>query len=387
MDLELSEEDLLFRDMTRKWVNAECPKDWCREIERQEHVFPHDFWDKLVDFGAHGIGIAEEYGGQGGNILTQALFARELARTAAGVGWIWGVTSFSGSKSISFCGTEKQKELFLPQIARGELKTAMSFSEPGGGTDLLGGMKTTAEKVDGGWILNGEKIWSTCANVADYLLLMARSDKNVERRSDGVSIFFVPRESKGITLTELPKLGMRAVSSCSIHLDDVFVDDDLLLGEAGNGWYQSTKTLNNERLINAAFCLGMLDGVLEDAIDHMKTRHAFGKPIGQFQILQHYIADIAMWQKQGELMVYHTAMLQSQDRPSAVESGMAKTLCSEYVSKAADLGIQILGGMGYSAETDMQRYWRDSRLLRIGPVSNEMARNLIAESFGLPRSF
>ena len=180
---------------------------------------------------------------------------------------------------------------------------------------------------------------------------------------------------------------MRAASSCSIHLEDVFVPDELLLGEEGSGWYHSTKTLNNERLINAASCLGMLDGVIEDAVEHMKTRRAFGKPIGQFQVLQHYIADMAMWQKQGELMVHHTAALQTQGRSSAIESAMVKTLCSEYVSKAADLGIQILGGMGYSAETDMQRYWRDSRLLRIGPVSNEMARNQIAESFGLPRSY
>jgi alkylation response protein AidB-like acyl-CoA dehydrogenase len=161
----------------------------------------------------------------------------------------------------------------------------------------------------------------------------------------------------------------------------------LLLGEEGKGWYQSTRTLNNERLMNAATCLGMLDGVIEDAIDHMKTRRAFGKVIGEFQILQHYLADMAMWQKQGELLLMHTARMQADGLPSATESGMVKVLCSEYVSKAADLGIQILGGMGYSAETDMQRYWRDSRLLRIGPISNEMARNMIAESMGLPRSF
>jgi acyl-CoA dehydrogenase len=275
----------------------------------------------------------------------------------------------------------------LPKIASGEIKTAMSFSEPSGGTDLLGGMKTTAKKVDGGWIINGEKIWSTGASVADYLFTMARSSSDVGRRSDGISIFFIPADSEGITITEFPKLGMRAISSCSIIFDDVFVSDEFLLGKEGNGWYESTKTLNNERLINAATCLGMLDGVLEDAVEHMKSRHAFGKPIGQFQALQHYIADISMWQMQGELLVLHTATLQANNIESALESNMAKVTCSENVGKAADLGIQILGGMGYSAETDMQRYWRDSRLLRIGPVSNEMARNLIAESYGLPRSF
>lgn len=387
MSFELDEENQLFRETTRKWIDKEFPKDWCREIETHEHQFPTEFWDKLVAYGAHGIGIPEEYGGLGGSITTQSIFARELSRTAGGLSWIWGVTSFSGSKAMGYCGTEEQKQKFLPHIAAGELKTAMSYTEPGGGTDLLGGMKTTAKKADGGWIINGEKIWSTLASNADYLLVLARSNRDVVKRSDGISMFFVPAKSDGITMTELPKLGMRAASSCSVYLEDVFVPDELLLGEEGKGWYASTKPLNNERLINAATCLGMLDGVLEDAVEHLKTRHAFGKPIGQFQALQHYIAEIAMWQLQGELMMYHTARLQEQGRPNATESAMVKTLCSEYAGKAADLGIQILGGMGYSAETDMQRYWRDSRLLRIGPVSNEMARNQIAESFGLPRSY
>jgi alkylation response protein AidB-like acyl-CoA dehydrogenase len=387
MSFELDEENQLFRETTRKWIDKEFPKDWCREIETHEHQFPSEFWDKLVAYGAHGIGIPEEYGGLGGSITTQSIFARELSRTAGGLSWIWGVTSFSGSKAMGYCGTEEQKQKFLPQIAAGELKTAMSYTEPGGGTDLLGGMKTTAKKADGGWVINGEKIWSTLAGNADYLLVLARSNRDVVKRSDGISMFFVPAKSDGITMTELPKLGMRAASSCSVYLEDVFVPDELLLGEEGKGWYASTKPLNNERLINAATCLGMLDGVLEDAVEHLKTRHAFGKPIGQFQALQHYVAEIAMWQLQGELMMYHTARLQEQGRPNATESAMVKTLCSEYAGKAADLGIQILGGMGYSAETDMQRYWRDSRLLRIGPVSNEMARNQIAESFGLPRSY
>jgi alkylation response protein AidB-like acyl-CoA dehydrogenase len=131
----------------------------------------------------------------------------------------------------------------------------------------------------------------------------------------------------------------------------------------------------------------MIDGVLEDAIAYMTQRRAFGRLIGEFQALQHYVADMAMWQKQSELMLRHTASLQSGEKPCAMEAAMTKTLTSEYACQAADLGISILGGMGYSAETDMQRYWRDARLLRIGPVSNEMARNMIAEGLGLPRSF
>ena len=387
MNFELSEEQQLFRDSVRRWVDNECPKAWCRELERKEHEYPQELWDKLTEGGFHGIGIPEEYDGLGGDIVIQAIFMREFARNAAGLGWLWGITSFSGAKSIGFYGSEEQKHRFLPKMAAGKLSTAISFTEAGGGTDLLGGMRAEAKKVDGGWVINGEKIWSTTADTADYLLLIARSDKNVQRRTDGISLFFVPRESEGVTTTTLPKLGMRALSSCTVGLEDVFVPDDLLLGEPGKVWKDTTKTLNNERIMMSAMCLGMIDGVLEDAIEHLNSRRAFGKLIGEFQALQHYVADIAMWQKQTELMLYNTAWLQSQEQACGMEAAMTKTLASEYACKAADLGISILGGMGYSAETDMQRYWRDARLLRIGPVSNEMARNMIAEGLGLPRSF
>jgi alkylation response protein AidB-like acyl-CoA dehydrogenase len=387
VNFELGEEVELFRDTVIRWVDQECPKDWCRELERKEHVYPQELWDKLAKAGFHGIGIPEEYGGLGGDIIVQATFMREFARNAAGLAWIWGITSFSGAKSIGFYGTEEQKRRFLPKMAAGELKAAISFTEPSGGTDVLGALKTTAEKVDGGWVINGEKTWTTTGDTADYLLLIARSDKNVEKKWHGVSLFFMPRESEGITVTPESKLGMRALSSCTINLDNVFVPDDLLLGEEGKAWKDTTKTLNNERIMNAAMCLGIIDGVLEDAIDYMNQRRAFGKLIGEFQTLQGYAADIAMWQKQTELMLYNSAWLQSNSKPCAMEAAMTKTIASEYACKAADLGISILGGMGYSAETDMQRYWRDARLMKIGPVSNEMAQNMIAQGLGLPRSF
>jgi alkylation response protein AidB-like acyl-CoA dehydrogenase len=387
MDFQLDEDTELFRDSVRRWVSKECPKDWCRSLERKEHEYPHELWDKLRRGGYHGIGIAEEYGGMGGDMLIQAIFMREFARNAAGLGWVWGVTAFSGANAIGLAGSEEQKRRFLPKMAAGELKAAISFTEAGGGTDLLGGMKTTAEKTHGGWVINGEKIWSTTADSADYLLLMARSDKKASKRTDGLSLFFIPRESAGITITPLDKLGMRALNSCRVNLDQVFVQDDLLLGVPGNAWNESTKTLNSERIMMSAMCVGMIDGVLEDAIAFMNQRRAFGRLIGEFQALQHYVADIAMWQKQSELMLHQAAWLLSRKMPCAMEAAMTKTVVSEYACRAADLGISILGGMGYSAETDMQRYWRDARLLRIGPISNEMARNMIAEGLGLPRSF
>jgi acyl-CoA dehydrogenase len=387
MDFDLPEEHQAFRDVVRRWVDAELPKEWARKLEADEHNYPHALWEKFTEAGFHGIGIPEEFGGQGGDVLMQMLLARELARSLGGLAWIWGITSFAGSKSIGLYGTPEQKAKFLPEIAAGRLKAAISFTEPGGGTDLLGNLATTAERVDGGWVLNGEKIWSSSAHVADYLLCIARTDKTASKKHQGLTLFWVPAKSEGVKITPLPKLGMRSMGSCTIVYDTVFVADENVLAEPNNAWYTLLPTLNNERIMVGAFCLGVIDGVLEDALAYVMQRKAFGKYIGQFQILQHYIADIATMQTSTELMLHYCAAKQAKGENVGKEANMLKLMASENANAAADLGIQMLGGMGYSAETDMQRYWRDSRLWRIGPVTNEMIRNGIAESLGLPRSF
>jgi acyl-CoA dehydrogenase len=387
MSTLLTEEHEAFKDVVHRFVETELPKDWARELEKDEHTYPFALWDKFTEVGFHGLGIDEKYGGQGGDTVMQMILARELSRSLGGLAWIWGITSFAGVKSIGLYGTEEQKDRFLPDIAAGRLRAAIAFTEPSGGTDLLGGMRTTASKVDGGWVLSGEKIWSSSAHVADYLLLLARSQKDVEKQHQGLTLFWVPAKSKGVAITPLAKLGMRSMGSCSIYLEDVFVPDELVLGEAHRAWYTLLPTLNNERIMVSAFCLGIIDGVLEDALDYARQRKAFGKPIGQMQAIQHYIADIRMAQYQVEVMLMDCASRMAKGQPSNLETTMLKVAASEAANRCSDLGIQILGGMGYSAETDMQRYWRDSRLWRIGPITNEMARNSIAEQLGLPRSF
>lgn len=387
MDFSFTAEQQEFRKVVRDWVEKNCPKNVARDLEKEEFAYPFELWDKMSAAGLHDIGIDERYGGSGGDIVVQAITARELARSLAGLTWVWAISSFAGAKSVGLYGSEEQKERFLPELAQGRLRFSIAVTEPSGGTDLLGGMRTKARKVDGGWRITGQKMWSTAAHVADYLLLLAISDEEAPKRTQGKTLFLVPADSPGVETRQIPKLGMRAVGSCEVFLDDVFVPDDLVLGEVGRGWYTLLGTLNNERILLAALCTGIIDGVLEESLAHMDTRTAFGRKIGQFQSLQHYIADMVMWQKQAELMVFNAAWLQSQGKPCGLEANMAKVVASEYANRAADLGIQILGGMGYAAETDAQRYWRDSRLLRIGPISSEMARNSIAESVGLPRSF
>lgn len=387
MDFSLTEDQIDFQNFVHDWTEKEAPKAWARELEAKEHDWPHQLWEKLTAAGFNGIGIPEEYGGQGGDVITQVTLARGLARTLGGLAWVWGIPSFAGAKSVGLYGSEEQKKLYLPALAAGEDKWAIGFTEPGGGTDVLGAMRTVARKVDGGWVLNGQKTWSSMAHVADHILLLARTDQNVEKRHQGLTLFILPAKSDGVTIREIPKLGMRALGSCDVFLDDVFVPDEKVLGEPNKAWYMLLPTLNNERIVLSALCLGVIDGVLEDSLRYMHEREAFGGPIARFQVLQHYVADMAMAQAQSELMINRAAWMQSQGIPNGQESNMAKVIASEHAGRVADLGLQIMGGMGYSAETDMQRYWRDVRLFRIGPITNEMARNTIAEGLGLPRSF
>jgi acyl-CoA dehydrogenase len=387
MDFRLSEEQELFRKSVRDFVNRELPKSWARELEKDEHRFPQELFSRLASAGFHAVGIPEEYGGQGGDVLTQMILARELARSLAGLTWVWGITSFAGGKSVGLYGSEEQKQRHLPAIAAGRQKWAIGFTEPGGGTDILGAMRTTAMRTDGGWTINGQKTWSSMAHVADYILLLTRTTRQVEKKYEGVSLFILPTTAEGVTIREIPKLGMRALGSCDVFLDSVFVPDENLLGQPDQAWKMLLPTLNNERIMLSSFCVGILDGILEDSLRYVQEREAFGRKIGEFQALQHYIADIAMWREQADLVVTKAAWLQSRGLPCQQEATMAKVIASELANRAADLGIQILGGMGYSAETDMQRYWRDSRLFRIGPITSEMARNSIAEGLGLPRSF
>jgi alkylation response protein AidB-like acyl-CoA dehydrogenase len=389
VDFNFSDEEVAFRETVRRWVLDKYPKSKVNLMERQEDhdgsKFPREYVADLAEVGFMGIGIDEAYGGQGGGATIQAILMDEMARHLGGITWVWGITSFNAKSIQKFASAELRQEL-LPQIVAGEKLTSIAITEPGGGTDLLGAMITRARPTDGGFLINGAKIWSTIAHVSDYLLLLAKTSEG-EKTSFGKTLFLVPTDQAGIVSTPIPKLGMRCVASCEVQLEDAFVPESHVIGEVDRGWQHILTTLNNERILVAALGTGVLRGVLEDAIAYAKERRAFNRAIGEFQIIQHWIADMVMKLAQAELLTYKAAWLYDNGHEAGVESSMAKAVASEYACWAADRGIQILGGMGYSAEFDMQRYWRDARLYQIGPVTNEMVRNIVAQSVGLERSY
>ncbi|NKQ51930.1 acyl-CoA/acyl-ACP dehydrogenase [Amycolatopsis sp. K13G38] len=386
MDFDLDETDLAWRDATREWVDKKYPKSRAREIEASDELFPQQLWDDLSEAGYHGVGIPEEYGGQGGTVFTQAIAARELTRNLGGLIAIWLAPAVGGTLTLLAAATEEQKKELLPKMATGEIKFAIAITEPGGGTDLLGGMRSTARLDGDEWVINGQKMWSTGAGHADYLMVLARNIGD-DGESKGTNLIMVPANSKGLDKRHIPKLGVRSLASYEVFMDDVRVPAENIVGPRGKGWKGIAAGLNADKVLLSACSTGILDGVLEDALRYLSEREAFGKTIDHFQVLQHKVVDIAAWRHTAELVSRHAAWLLAKGKPCEMEATMAKMICSEYAVQAADIGLQLLGGLGYSAETDMQRYWRDARLWKIAPITSEMSRNFIAGKLGMPRGF
>ncbi|HVW43950.1 MAG TPA: acyl-CoA dehydrogenase family protein [Amycolatopsis sp.] len=387
MDFELGEELRSVRQWVRDFGERAAPREYIRRLDDAKE-FPEELYQKMAEAGFMSIAAPEEFGGSGGDIMMQAVVCEELSRIMQGSAMGWFTTSCFGVQSVGAYGTDEQKKRLVPGMCDGSLKFAISITEPGGGTDVLGAMKTRAEKVDGGWRVTGAKAFTTGAHVADYLLVICRtSPPEGGKKHTGISALLVDPKSEGVAMDPIRTLGLNTVDSFSMSYDNVFVPDENVLGEPGKGWRLTTHTLNNERILTAAMCVGIATAAFDDALAYAKEREAFGSPIGKFQSIANYLVKMRLAIEQSRLLTYRAAWMQSQGLPCGPEATMSTLVASQAVSDVADTGIQILGGLGYTMEADMQRYWRDTRQLRIGPISNEMSANYLAASMGLPKSY
>jgi len=385
MDFKFTEEQELLRQTIRKFIEKECPREYQRDLDEKEE-FPHDLWNKLAEMGMLGLIIHERYGGMGGNVVDMALAVEELGKGMFVLGDIFMQFNCFGPTTISFFGSERQKSEYLPRLARGEIKICLGVTENHSGTDALS-LKTKAVEKDDYYLVNGHKMFTTGAHVSDYVMLMTRTTQEPKKKSRGISIFLVDLKTKGITINRLKKLGIKALGTCQLFFDDVTVPKENLVGERDRGWYHLLNTLNNERIVIAALCVGGAQAALDDAVQYAKERIVFERPIGQYQAIQHYIADMFTKIELARLMVNKAAWLQSNGLPCHIESNMAKLAASEAALYATSKGMQIMAGYGYMMEYDMQRYWRDTKLFEFAPITNEMVRNFLAERLGLPRSY
>jgi len=387
MDFNFTEEQLLLRDTIRNFCKKELTKQYVRWLDENVSFIPQELWDKIAELGYFGIRIPKEYGGAGMTFTDYIVACEELATASTAVAFCCGMSQDFGGDIISRLGTSEQKKDLLPRIAAGQLKFCLALTEPAGGTDILGALKTTAIKQGDSFILNGQKVFITGAHVADYILVIAITDLKEAKRSRALSIFIVDAKTPGITVVPIRKLGIHACGANEIFLDNVSVPEENVLGELNKGWSHLLEILNPERIITSVFSLGVAKAAFQDAMDYSLQRYAFGKPIGQFQIIQHYLVDMAIAIENARNLIYKCCWLYEQGKPVHVESTMAKIVAGYASEIAAIKGLEIFGGWGYTMEYDIQRYFRDYKQMIFAPIADEMAKNMLGEWMGLPRSF
>ncbi len=386
MDFNFTEEQEMLRKTIQKFCRKELTKEKVRWMDENCNFVPDDIWKGLADLGIFGISVPEQYGGLGKGYIELMVVMEELATASAPVALSCGSTLGFGVGPVLHLGTQEQRERHLPRVAAGEEKWAMGLTEPDGGTDILGAIRTRAEDKGDHWLINGRKIFITGAHVADYIMTIAITDPEA-KRSQGLSIFIVPRETPGLETKLIPKMGMHACGTNFVYYDDVRIPKENLLGTLNEGWPGLLGVLNPERIGTAILSLGIAKAAFADAFQYAKERNAFGGPIARFQSLQHYLADIAIEIENARNLIYKCASLVDERKPMHIEACMAKIVAARASEKAASLGMEILGGYGYTMEYDMQRYFRDYKQMVFSPISEEMAKNMIMQFMGYPKSW
>ena len=345
--------------------------------------FPDWVFTKLGEAGFLGVAYPEEYGGGGGgDYLCAIVLAEEIGRcNSGGVAMAVGVQTDMALTPIHKFGTEEQKQRYLVPALTGEKILCLGITEPNHGSDVAG-METTAKKVDGGWVVNGRKIFITNGRRAHAMTLVAKTDKDAGHA--GMTLFIVDTDTPGYECARtLEKLGMHASDTGEITFTDMFIPDDAILGKEGEGFYNISWELQGERLIGAAGSIAGSKRLFEAALAYAKDRHSFGKPIGKHQTIRHKLAEMATEIEAAQQLVYTAAWKVNRGEYPVREISMAKLLTGVVAWKVADEALQIFGGYGYSMEVPVQRAWRDVRLLRIGGGTDEVMREVIGKMEGL----
>lgn len=390
MKFDLSHEQEMIVETARR-VGESFGLEYWRAKDRDKS-FPREMWRAICDAGLCGVAIPAEYGGAGLGMLDMALVIESLVTGGAGstLAQIFMITPIFGGIAVSRFGSENLKRTTLPQIVSGQMHCCMAMTEPDAGSNSLA-IRTFATADGNGWRLNGRKTWITGVDVASKMLVVARTKKleEVRKKTDGISLFMIDTERPGVTFSTIEKLGTHTLSSSNVFFDDVKLDAEDLIGSLDGGWPQLLDVLNTERIVTVAGLVGTVDLALRIAIDYAGQRKVFdGKPIGGYQGLQFPLAQAHAESECARLMNYKAAWLFDNGKPYGSEANVAKLIAAQACSAATERAMQTLGGMGYAKDFHLERLWRDCRLFRFAPVSEEMTLNFIAQhDLGLPRSY
>lgn len=388
MNFESVEEHELIRDAMRKLL-AVFPDEYWARCDR-EHEFPWDFYRAMAEGGWIGIAIPERYGGSGRGITEASIVLEEVAASGACMNGASAVhLSIFGMHPVVVHGSEEMKQRYLPRVAKGELHVAFGVTEPNAGTDTTS-IETFARREGDNYIVKGRKVWTTKALDSERVLLLVRTTAKaeVERRTEGMTLLLAELQRPEVTISAIPKVGRNAIATCEVVYDDLPVAVTDRVGEEGRGFRYLLDGLNAERVLVAAEALGMGRAALRRAVQYAKDRVVFGRPIGQNQGIAFPLAEARARLDAAELMIRKAAWLLDNDKPCGAEANMAKWLAADAGFQSADQALQTHGGFGYAQEYHVERYWREARLSRIAPISQEMVLNYVSEHvLGLPRSY
>ncbi|MCD6138670.1 MAG: acyl-CoA dehydrogenase family protein [Deltaproteobacteria bacterium] len=377
MDFELTEEQKMIRDMCRRFAENEIKPVAAKLDETKEH--PAEICKKMGELGLMGIAIPEQYGGAGMDYVSYVLAVMEISRACASTGVIMSVNNSLYCFPIHTFGNHDQKVKYLTPVASGKAIGCYALTESGAGSDVAS-IRTTAELDGDSWVINGEKKFVTNGNVASYCVLAAVTDKG--KGYKGISSFvFDTKNTPGFSVSRVEeKMGIRASGTAEMVFADARIPKENMLGERGAGMRQMLTTLDAGRLGIAAQAIGIGRAVLEEALEYVKVREQFGRPISRFQAIQWKLADMATELDAAELLLLRAAWLQGQGKPFEKESAMAKLYASDVTMRAAVEGVQMLGGYGYCKEFAMERHMRDAKICQIYEGTNEIMRLVISRA-------
>jgi acyl-CoA dehydrogenase len=388
MSFFLSDDQLAIRDAMAK-LCADFDADYWLNCDN-EGRFPQEFVDAIGAGGWLGVAMPEEYGGSGLGITEASLMMQAVTESGAGFSGASAIhLNVFGLNPVVKFGTDEQKRRMLPSMLSGEKMACFGVTEPNAGLDTLS-LETRAERSGDGYVVNGAKHWTSMAQRADKILLLARTTpkEDVEKRTHGLSLFFTDFNRDYIEVQEIPKMGRKAVDSNAVFFDNLPIPHEDLIGEEGKGFHYILHGLNPERILLAAESVGLGRAALRRACDYANERVVFGRPIGQNQGIQHPLAKCWIDLEAAELLAYNAAMLYDAERECGAQANAAKYLAAEAGFHACEQAMLTHGGMGYAKEYHVERYMREMMIPRIAPVSREMIFNYIAErELGLPRSY
>ncbi len=374
MDFTLSPDQRDILDTVRDFATREILPRAAAIDERAE--YPADLVAKMGELGLMGVPFPEEYGGGGQSYVTFALIVEELCRACASTGLIMDVNISLCGEPILLFGTEAQKQKYLPLLSSGKSIGALAMTEPEAGSDAAS-IKTTAIPKDGGYVLNGRKIFITNGEVADVYVVTTVTDR--DRGTDGITDFIVEKSMPGVSFTtHYDKMGIRGAPTTDVVLDSVEVPADAVLGGEGNGFKVTMDTLDAGRIGIAAQAVGIARAALEDALDYVQVRHQFGRPIGEFQGVQFMLADMATQVRAARNLMLRAAFLRDRNIPCARESSMAKLFAGDTAMRVTTEAVQLFGGYGYIQEYPVERHMRDAKITQIYEGTQQIQRVVIA---------